>query len=127
MDTEYITGPGGLSGNDDAGQMSAWYAFAAMGFYPVCPSVPEYVISGPHFDKITIHLENENVLEINAMGASQGENYIQSLQVNGVPTDKNFLNHFDLMKGGVLDFEMGDLPNKEWGTSVESRPYSESK
>ena len=124
MDTEYITGPGGLSGNDDAGQMSAWYAFAAMGFYPVCPSVPEYVISGPRFDKIKIHLENGNAIEINAKGASTGNNYIHSLKVNGVNTDQNFFNHFDLIKGGVLDFEMGELPNKEWGTSKESRPHS---
>ncbi|MGQ1909182.1 GH92 family glycosyl hydrolase [Marinifilum sp. RC60d5] len=127
MDTEYITGPGGLSGNDDAGQMSAWYAFAAMGFYPVCPSVPEYVISGPHFDKIKIHLENGNVIEINAKGASTGSNYIHSMNVNGVSTDQNFFNHFDLIKGGVLDFEMGKLPNKKWGTSKEFRPYSETK
>ena len=127
MDTEYITGPGGLSGNDDAGQMSAWYAFAAMGFYPVCPSVPEYIISGPRFDKIKIHLENGNVIDINAKGASTGRNYIQSLKVNGVNTDQNYFNHFDLIKGGVLDFEMGKLPNKKWGTSKESRPQSLTK
>ncbi len=124
MESEYITGPGGLSGNDDAGQMSAWYAFAAMGFYPVCPSVPEYVISGPHFDKIKIQLENGKLIEIHAKGASTGRNYIHSLKVNGVNRDQNFLNHFDLMKGGTLDFEMGEVPNKEWGTSQESRPHS---
>lgn len=127
METEYITGPGGLSGNDDAGQMSAWYAFAAMGFYPVCPSVPEYIISGPHFDKITIELENGKQLVINAPGASTNKNYIQSLKVDGVASDLNYINHFDLMKGGTYDFVMGETANKEWGTSVESRPTSLSK
>ncbi len=124
MQTEYGVGVGGLSGNDDAGQMSAWYVFAAMGFYPVCPSVPEYVISGPHFDKITIALSNGKKLVIIAEGASSGKNYIQSLRYNGVETNKNFLNHFDINKGGKLRFFMGDKPNKEWGVKKEDRPFS---
>ncbi|UJH68578.1 GH92 family glycosyl hydrolase [Allomuricauda sp. SCSIO 65647] len=124
MKTEYSSEVGGLSGNDDAGQMSAWYVFAALGFYPVAPSVPEYVISGPHFDKITIALENGKELVINAPGASKGKKYIQSLKVNGVPITKNYLNHFDMMDGGVLDFEMGEQPNQSWGTQKEDRPFS---
>jgi predicted alpha-1,2-mannosidase len=67
MKNEYDASVGGLSGNDDAGQMSAWYVFAALGFYPVCPSVPEYVVSGPHFDQITIELENKKTLIIKPM------------------------------------------------------------
>ncbi len=124
MKTEYGVGPGGLSGNDDAGQMSAWYVFAAIGFYPVCPSIPEYVISGPHFDKIIIQLENGNELEIVADGASSGKNYIQSASINGETIDKNYLDHFDMMTGGTIEFIMGEEPNKEWGTKPESRPYS---
>ncbi|UOY08218.1 GH92 family glycosyl hydrolase [Muricauda sp. SCSIO 64092] len=124
MKTEYSSEVGGLSGNDDAGQMSAWYVFAALGFYPVAPSVPEYVISGPHFDKITIALENGKELIINAPGASKGKKYIQSLKVNGVPITKNYLNHFDMMDGGVLHFEMGEQPNKNWGAQKEDRPFS---
>ena len=124
MKTEYGADAGGLSGNDDAGQMSAWYVFAALGFYPVCPSVPEYVISGPHFNKIIIQLEGDKQLVTNAPGASAGKNYIQSLKVNGQQTDRNFLNHFDLMKGGTLDFEMGNQPNKLWGIALDARPYS---
>ena len=104
--------------------MSAWYVFAALGFYPVAPSVPEYVISGPHFDKITIALENGKELVINAQGASKGKKYIQSLKVNGVPITKNYLNHFEMMDGGVLDFEMGERPNQNWGTQKEDRPFS---
>lgn len=124
MKTEYGSDVGGLSGNDDAGQMSAWYVFAALGFYPVCPSVSEYVISGPHFDKITIQLENGNTLIINAPGASEGKNYIRKLSVNGKETDRNFFNHFDLTKGGILDFEMSDQPDLSWGVLPKSRPYS---
>ncbi|PTN05299.1 GH92 family glycosyl hydrolase [Mangrovibacterium marinum] len=124
MVNEYGTGPGGLSGNDDAGQMSAWYVFAALGFYPVCPSVPEYVISGPHFDKITIELEGGKQLVIHAPGASSGKNYIQGMNVNGQETDLNYFNHFDLIKGGTINFEMGDLPNKSWGVATKARPYS---
>ena len=124
MKKEYGIGPGGLSGNDDAGQMSAWYAFAAMGFYPVCPSMPEYVISGPHFDRITIELENGKKLEIIADGASKGNNYIQSLKMNGKVSNKTYINHFDIINGGTFEFEMGNTPNKEWGVNPDSRPSS---
>ncbi|MCL3779341.1 glycoside hydrolase family 92 protein [Prolixibacteraceae bacterium JC049] len=121
---EYGVGPGGLSGNDDAGQMSAWYVFGAMGFYPVCPSVPEYAISGPHFDRLTIQLENGKKLEIIAKGASSGKNFIQSLKVNGKLTDRNYLKHSDFINGGIFEFEMGEFPNKHWGERLEARPSS---
>ncbi len=124
METEYSVDVGGLSGNDDAGQMSAWYVFAALGFYPVCPSVPEYVISGPRFDKVTIKLDELKEIVINAPGASTGKNYIHGLKLNGVVWDKNYLDHFDIANGGRIDFEMGDTPNLEWGTGKEARPYS---
>ncbi|MCK3684722.1 GH92 family glycosyl hydrolase [Maribellus sp. YY47] len=126
MKDEYDAGVGGLSGNDDAGQMSAWYVFAAMGFYPVCPSVPEYVISGPHFDQITIDLGN-NELVIKAPGATEGNIYIQDVKFNGETYSKNYLNHFDLLKGGTLEFEMGSSPNKEWGANEDCRPFSLSR
>lgn len=124
MKSEYSVEVGGLSGNDDAGQMSAWYVFAALGFYPVSPAVPEYVISGPRFDKVTLTLENEQELVINAPGASAGNSYIHGLRINGAAYDKNYLNHFDLVNGGVLDFEMGTEPNKIWGTGTDERPFS---
>ncbi|MBN3036274.1 MAG: GH92 family glycosyl hydrolase [Bacteroidales bacterium] len=123
LETEYGTGPGGLSGNDDAGQMSAWYVFAALGFYPVCPSVPEYVISGPHFDRIILDL-GKSTLTINAPGASSGKTYIQDLSINGKNSDDTYFNHFDLIKGGTIDFIMQDTPAKEWGTAIDSRPFS---
>jgi len=124
MNREYGVGAGGLSGNDDAGQMSAWYVFAAMGFYPVCPSVPEYVISGPHFDKITIMMENQKEIVITAPGASSGKNYIHGLTFNGVKTDRNYLIHNQLVNGAILHFTMGQEPNKEWGTGKDSRSFS---
>ena len=124
LETEYSADVGGLSGNDDAGQMSAWYVFAAMGFYPVCPSLPEYVISGPRFDKITIELDHEKALVIHAPGASTGKKYIHGLKLNGVVTDKNYLDHFELTSGGSIDFEMGDKPDMEWGTDKQARPFS---
>jgi len=124
METEYGTGPGGLSGNDDAGQMSAWYVFAAMGFYPVCPSVPQYVISGPRFDRIVINLEDNKKLEIIAKGATSGRNFINKVFVNGQEVDKNYFTHNELVKGGLIEFEMSSRPNKNWGVNLESRPFS---
>lgn len=124
MNTEYSTDVGGLSGNDDAGQMSAWYVFAAMGFYPVCPSVPQYLISGPHFDKITILLENKKKLVIHAPGASMGKNYIHGVEFNGVETSKTFLDHFELSNGGVIDFKMEERADTIWGGSISDKPFS---
>ena len=124
MKQEYGLGPGGLSGNDDGGQMSAWYVFAALGFYPVCPSVPEYVISGPHFDKITITLPNKKSLIIKADGASNGKKYIKQIKFNGSIYDKNYFNHFDLMNGEIIDFQMSNKPNKSWGILRSCRPSS---
>lgn len=124
MKNEYDATVGGLSGNDDAGQMSAWYVFAALGFYPVCPSVPEYVVSGPHFDQITIELENNKQLTIKAEGASTGKNYIQSLKINGKATNRNYLTHNDITHGGTIEFVMGGQPNMTWGTAKEDRPFS---
>ena len=126
MQQEYSNAVGGLSGNDDAGQMSAWYVFAALGFYPVTPSVPQYVISGPHFDKITIHLDKGKKLIINAKGASSGNNYIQNISFNGEEYDKTFLDHFSIIKGGKLDFKMSNVPNRYWGIKRDSKPFSVS-
>ncbi len=124
MKQEYGLGPGGLSGNDDGGQMSAWYVFAAFGFYPVCPSLPEYIISGPHFDKITIKLPGKRILVIKSPGASEGKNFIKQVKFNGKIYEKNYFNHFDLMMGGIIEFQMSDVPDKGWGISKFCRPSS---
>ena len=120
MATEYFNSPGGLSGNDDAGQMSAWYVFAALGFYPVAPGTPYYMLGSPSFPKAVIHLEDGKEFTIIAEGASPENIYIQSATLNGKAYDKNYLNHFDITAGGVLELVMGPEPNPAWGSSEQS-------
>lgn len=122
MQTEYMNTPGGLAGNDDAGQMSAWYLFAAMGFYPVCPGTPYYLIASPSFPSLTICPEGGKPFTIKAEGASEENIYIQSATLNGKPYTRNYLAHEDIVKGGVLVFQMGTEPNKTWGTLPEACP-----
>ena len=112
LKTEYGTGPGGLSGNDDSGQMSAWYVLAAIGFYPVCPSLPEYAVTGPVFEKITIRLGSGKVLVIKAPGSSDKKCYVKSIKFNGKIISNFRFSHFDLIDGGTIEFEMTNhIPN----------------
>lgn len=127
MRVEYSADPGGLCGNEDAGQMSSWYVFAAMGFYPVCPGVPEYVLSSPLFPEMKIHLTNGHIFTVKANHVSETNLYIQSATLNGVPYNKSYITHDDILSGATLVLEMGDVPNKEWATLPESAPYSMSK
>ena len=106
MKTEYSTGPGGLSGNDDSGQMSAWYIFGAIGFYPVCPTLPGYAITGPIFEKITIRLGNGKTLVITAPGNSEQKCYIKSVRLNGKLINNCKFAHADLINGGLIEYEM---------------------
>lgn len=113
MQTEYLNDPGGLSGNDDAGQMSAWYVFAAMGFYPVCPGTPYYSIASPSFPRLTIRLENGKRFTVIAHGASRENIYIRSARLNGEVYDKDYISHEDIVSGGTLEFVMGAEPNMQ--------------
>ena len=122
MDTEYGDMPGGLAGNDDAGQMSAWYVFSSIGFYPVCPGSPYYIIGSPRLEKTVLNLEDGKKFTIEAEATGKDNRYIQSATLNGKPYTKNYLHHDDLIKGGVLHFVMGDQPNKEWGSKPEDCP-----
>ncbi len=115
LDTEYLDDAGGLSGNDDAGQMSAWLLFSYMGFYPVCPATPYYMIGSPVFQKLTLNLENGKAFTIIAENASSENIYIQRAELNGQPYTHNYLLHEDIMKGGELHFVMGNKPNPAWG------------
>ena len=115
LDTEYLDAAGGLSGNDDAGQMSAWLLFSYMGFYPVCPATPYYMIGSPVFPRLTLNLENGKAFTIIAENASSENIYIQSATLNGQPYTHNYLLHEDIMKGGELHFVMGKEPNPAWG------------
>ncbi len=115
MATEYLNSPGGLSGNDDAGQMSAWYLFAAMGFYPVCPGQPYYAIGSPSLKSLVVNLESGRKFTITARNASPWNIYIQSATLNGQPYDSPFISHSDITAGGSMEFIMGPSPNKPWG------------
>ncbi len=119
LETEYIQAPGGLSGNDDSGQMSAWHIFAAMGFYPVCPGTPYYMIASPIFPNVTIQLENGNQFRIVAEHASSDNIYIQSAKLNEKPYKYNYIHHEDIVRGGTLHFVMGHKPNPSWGSKLE--------
>lgn len=104
--TLYHNDPNGLSGNEDVGQMSAWYALSAMGFYSFCPGRPVYEIGRPIFDKVTIHLSNGKDFVIQAKNNSVENKYIRSMKLNGEDLAEPRFSHFDLMKGGGLIFEM---------------------
>ena len=118
LDTEYLPVPGGLSGNDDAGQMSAWYVFGALGFYPVCPATPYYAIGSPVFPRAEIAVGNGRTFTIVAEGTSPENIYIQSATLNGKPYNKSYISHSDITGGGVLRFIMGPRPNQAWGTEA---------
>jgi len=126
METLYTDKPDGLCGNDDAGQMSAWYVLSAMGFYPVTPGMDYYVIGSPLLDEVTIHLEDGNDFVIKTRNNSKENKYVQGVTLNGKPYPLSYLKHEDIMKGGVMEFEMGPEPNKKWGVAKEDRPYSDS-
>ena len=114
----------GLGGNDDCGQMSAWYIFTAMGFYPVCPGSDEYVLGAPYMPYLKLAMDNGNTLEIKADGVSDTKRYVKSVTLNGKPYTKTYITHEDLMAGGVLEFVMSDKPNKKRGVAKADKPYS---
>ncbi|MCO6026352.1 GH92 family glycosyl hydrolase [Prevotella cerevisiae] len=117
MEREYGLGANGLSGNDDSGQMSAWYVFAALGFYPVCPTDCYYAISSPSFDKVVIRLEGGKTFMIVAHHASSKNIYIQSAKLNGKPFNQCWIRHSTIVDGGKLELLMGPQPEKSWGIS----------
>ncbi len=110
VDQFYQNKPDGLSGNDDCGQMSAWYIFSAMGFYPVNPADGRYVFGAPQLSKINIALPNGKSFVIEAKDLSEANKYVQSISLNGKPYLKNYISHADISKGGRLVFVMGDRP-----------------
>ena len=124
MNRMYTPGPDGYCGDEDNGQTSAWYVFSALGFYPVAPGTTQYVMGAPLFKKATLHFENGNSLVINAPKNSDKNIYIQSMTFNGKDYTKNYLDHNDMFKGGVINVEMGNTPNKNRGVNAEDLPYS---
>ena len=114
----------GLGGNDDCGQMSAWYLFSVMGFYPVCPGSDQYVLGAPYLPYLKLTLPNGNVLEIKAPGVSDRNRYVRSFTIDGRKYDKLYVTHEDILKGGVWEFRMGSSPDRRRGQSASARPYS---
>lgn len=106
FDRFYLPKPDGLCGNDDCGQMSAWYIFSAMGFYPVNPIGGEYVLGAPQIEKVSLLLPGNKTFTVEAKGLSRENKYVKSVELNGKPVNGLTINHKDIMKGGVLVFTM---------------------
>ncbi|TDW44567.1 putative alpha-1,2-mannosidase [Flavobacterium sp. 270] len=126
MNRLYKPTPDGYCGDEDNGQTSAWYIFSAMGFYPVCPATDEYVLGAPLFKKTTLQLENGKQLIISAPNNSETNKYVNELKWNNTSNTKNYINYFEVLKGGELNFDMNSSPNLQRGTKPEAFPYSYS-
>lgn len=124
LDRMYRNDIDGLSGNDDCGQMSAWYIFSVMGFYPVCPGSGEYVLGAPYLPYLKVSLPNGRTLEIRAEGVDDRHRYVREMRVNGERWTKNYVTYDDIMRGGMWEFRMSSTPDRRRGTKPEARPYS---
>ena len=113
MKTMYSNTYDGLCGNDDAGQMSAWYIFSAMGFYPVLPGSDQYAIGSPMIKSAVIHLENGNTLKISTVNQGPKNVYVHKVQVNGKDINRNYLYHWELSNGGEITFYLGNKPSRK--------------
>ena len=124
LETMYHNAPDGLAGNEDCGQMSAWYILSALGFYAVDPVSGNYVFGSPLFDRASIDLGNGKHLVIKTKNNAPNQPYIQSVSWNGVPYTKSWFTHAQIVKGGTFRFEMGEHPNERFGTKAGDRPPS---
>ena len=127
MEEKYLAAPDGLCGNDDMGQMSAWYLFSAMGFYPVAPGQNVFAIGTPLFEEASLNLGKfygDNKFTVKAEGVSANFFYIQSATLNGKPHNKTWISHEDIVGGGTLIFKMGSEPNHFWGNNPSDAPPS---
>ena len=126
MDSQYAQRPDGLAGNDDLGQMSAWYIFTALGFYPVTPASDEYAIGRPFVARATLHLSNGKDFTVSAAPLDDAHPYVGSVTLNGKPLDRVFLRNGEILAGGELHFTMQAEPNRSWGQTADARPSSMS-
>lgn len=124
LDTLYSDQPDGLSGNEDCGQMSAWYVLSALGFYPVAPGSTQYVLGAPLFPRATIRLPRGKSFVIRAEGASTENRFVQSASLNGEPFERLWIDHAEITAGGELALVMGPEPNRKWAISDAARPTS---
>ncbi len=125
MASQYAPRPDGLAGNDDLGQMSAWYVFTALGFYPVAPASNQYVIGRPFLPRATLDLPNGKRFTVIAEGLDEAHPYIGRATLDGKPLGRAYLEHAEILAGGELRFTMQAEPNREWGR--DARPYSMSR
>ncbi|GAB6010679.1 GH92 family glycosyl hydrolase [Viscerimonas tarda] len=114
----------GIIGNEDCGQMSAWYVLSSLGFYPVFTASGDYVLGSPLFDKATINLDNGKKFTVEAVNNSAENIYIQSVELNGKACPNTYISHTDIMNGGLLKIKMGNKPNRDFGKAKSSRPKS---
>lgn len=122
----FNSGPEGLPGDEDNGSLCAWYIFASMGMYPLCPGVPEYVIGSPLFQRMTLHLENGERIIIEADQTIENNRYVQSVHVNDEQHHPLYLTHEQLMAGASIKFELSDAPN-DARINDKDLPYSLSR
>src|SRR5690606_20088310 len=122
----YAATPDGYAGDEDNGQTSAWYVFSALGFYPVTPGVPQYVLGSPLFDKAVLSLPNGKQLTISAANNLADHPYVQQVQLNGSSHNQSWLSHQQLLQGGELKFSMGATPNQQRVSGADAAPYSMS-
>ena len=123
LDTIWLNEPKGIPGNDDLGEMSSWYVFAALGVYPSIPGRAELVVGSPLFTRATVHRPGGDVT-ILAPNAGQGRPYVNALKVDGKPSDCAWLPESFTLKGGRLEFDLSDKPNKQWASKPKDAPPS---
>lgn len=124
LDEMYQPTPGGISGNEDCGQMSAWYLLSAMGFYQVNPSWGVFAFGSPLFENVKIELPGKKNFTIETIHNSDENIYIQSVELNGKTYSKSYIQYEDIMKGGTLRFYMGNKPNYQFGAASQTRPFT---
>ena len=117
----------GLGGNDDCGQMSAWYVFSAMGFYPVCPGSGEFVLGAPFLKEISMSLDNGKTFTVKAPEVSSQNRYVKAVRLNGQPYTKRYITREDILGGGTLEFDMTDVPRAKAEPNPADLPYSLSR
>jgi predicted alpha-1,2-mannosidase len=122
----YTNTPDGICGNDDCGQISAWYVFAALGFYPSDPASGIYVLGSPLMNKVTLHLDarhyHDHTFTVIAKNNSEENCYIQSATLNGKPMTRSWISQSEITAGGKLELKMGPTPNKTFGIAPDDRP-----
>jgi predicted alpha-1,2-mannosidase len=131
LEAAYKPAVNGICGNDDVGQMSAWYVISALGFYPMCPGSNYYVIGSPLFERARIHLDAKwhkgRSFTVIANGNSKTSPYIQSAKLNGLPLGRSWIRHEEIVSGGTIEFQMGPTPNKTWGADPGQMPPNPMK